>query len=146
MMVLNLFDNEYLLVFYMESIIKNAKPSATQEFQRVLQIKKFWICVEIIILSLISVSSKWDCELIEKCWNGGIYIGKSHCSLTIVSLSLMRKWDFMRLSYKIYIWDLKQNVLGLTTWILAYSKLFWLPARIHVQGLRMNETWFMDHS
>lgn len=21
----------------------------------------------------------------------------------------MRKWDFMRLSYKIYIWDLKQN-------------------------------------
>ena len=26
----------------MESIIKNAKPSATQEFQRVLQIKKFF--------------------------------------------------------------------------------------------------------
>ena len=38
----------------MESIIKNAKPSATQEFQRVLQIKKFFderfYTIEVIIL------------------------------------------------------------------------------------------------
>ena len=38
----------------MESIIKNAKPSATQEFQRVLQIKNFFderfYKIEVIIL------------------------------------------------------------------------------------------------